>query len=54
MNYPYKRIVMIKKVIEISGNISSNSKIIATLLEDKTNLVTIECDDIICYLFSTK
>jgi len=33
-----------EKVLEIGGNIGRNSLIIASLLEDSTNLVSLECD----------
>lgn len=33
-----------EKVLEIGGNIGRNSLIIASILEDETNFVTLECD----------
>ncbi len=34
-----------EKVLEIGGNIGRNSLIIASILENSSNLVTLECDD---------
>ena len=34
-----------EKVLEIGGNIGRNSLIIASILEDETNFVTLECDE---------
>lgn len=34
-----------EKVLEIGGNIGRNSLVIASILKDTTNLVTLECDD---------
>jgi FkbM family methyltransferase len=35
-----------EKVLEIGGNVGRNSLVIASLLNDSTNLVTLECDPI--------
>jgi FkbM family methyltransferase len=34
----------VEKVLEIGGNIGRNSLVIASILKDNTNLVTLECD----------